>query len=494
MTSFSVGSAAYPTAVEIRDQILSDLTYYGLQNGLTFNVKPGSEHYKTATAIANRVCIAIANNKISNDQRNPLTATGQPLLDIAKVYGIEPRPASKSSGNATIKVASGVTVTIPAGWQGTGSNGKKYITTQIEIEANGGSVALISVEAGADTVLATGEKITWDSASIASLLNPATVTSPGLTGGSDADDDDDIRRRLLDRLAAQAVGGNGASLKEWAEETSASISGAYVYQGIRGPGSVDIAILRDTGDRTLSGTIVDESRANAVANMPGGVVSVNLTTVSKQELDIVLEAKLPLPESAGGTGGGWRDATPWPAELTKITVVAGTTYTVDSTASPVVGQSIGLWNRTDPDDPVMEERTVNTVGGSAGAWTITLSGSNTFVEVGDYVSAGATNLVNYAATAYAQFLLLGPGEKTDNIDLLPRSARYPSPETEGPMALTNRQIAEVMNEYDEMSELKYAATYETGTTTTRTSPSIPATTSSPPKILVCKKFAIIRDV
>lgn len=495
MTTFSVGSAAYPTAIEIRDQILSDLTYYGQQSGITYNVKPGSEYYKIATAIANRVTIAISNNKISNDQRNPLIATGQPLRDIARVYGITERPASKSSGDASVKVVTGVATTIQAGWQGTGSNGKKYITVQVESDIeNGDEITLQSVEAGADTVLATGSQITWDSAANASLLNPATVVAPGIRGGEDADDDDDIRRRLLDRLAAQAVGGNGASLKGWAEEISASIGAAFVYQGIRGPASVDIAIISETGDRTLSGIVVDDSRSNVESKMPGGVVSINLTTVYPEELDIVLGAKLPLPEVAGGTGGGWRDASPWPAELTKITNISGANITVDSVDAPVVGQSIGLWDRSDIAAPAMRERSVATVSGSTGAWIVTLTGANAFIEVGDYISAGATNLVNYAATAYAQFQLMGPGEKTDNPDLLPRSARYPSAEVTAPMDLTARQISEIMNEHDEMSDLEYSCRYETGTTTTRTSPSLPATTADAPRVLVCKKFAFIRKV
>jgi uncharacterized phage protein gp47/JayE len=493
MTTFSVGSAAYPTASQIRDRILSDLTYYGGQGGIVFNVKPGSEHYKTATALANRVCIAIANNKISNDQRNPLTATGDALRDIARVYGIEERPASQSTGDVSVKVATGVSVTIPAGWQGTGPNSKKYVTTQINVVEHGDEISMTSIESGEDTVLTTGQQITWDSASIASLLSPATVVSPGIRGGADTDDDEDIRRRLLDRLAAQAVGGNGASIKGWAEETSASIHAAYVYEAIRGPASFDVAVVASTGDRTLSGTIVDISRANVTSNMPGGVVSINETTVVPEELDIVLGVRLPLPESVGGTGGGWRDADPWPAEEAKITAIAGANFTVNSATAPIVGQSIGLWNRSDIDDPVMEERTVTAVSGSTGAWVITMTGSNSFVVVGDYVSAGATNLVNYAATAYDQFLLLGPGEKTDNPDLLPRSARYPSAEIGGPMDITNKQISEIMNEYDEMLDLFYEKVVESGTSTTRVTPSLAPTSASPPRILVCRRLAFVKQ-
>jgi uncharacterized phage protein gp47/JayE len=492
--AFQVGNAAYPSASEIRDQILRDLDYYGRQHGIVFNIRPGSEHYLTATAIANRVVVAIANNRISNDQRNPLTATGTALRDLARVYGIVERPATASSGPATVKVGGGATVTIPAGWQGTAPNGKKYrTTTEVLAAVNGSSVTFLSVDAGADTELVPGTQITWDSAAVASLLNPATVASPGVVGGADTDDDEDIRRRLVDRLAAQAVGGNAASIKGWAEEVSPSISLAVVYQGIRGPGSVDVAVLRDAGDRTVVGTTVDLARANVAAELPGGVISVNCTTVNPQLLDIVVEAELPLPRSAGGTGGGWRDAEPWPAELTKVTAIFGATHTVDSTAAPIVGQSIGLWDYSDPDEPVMRERSIATVGGSAGAWTVTFAGGGTgFVGVGDYVSAGATNLPAYAADLYAQFLLLGPGEKTDNVDLLPRSARYPSPEATSPFALTNKQIGEVLAKYDEMLDLRYLATYESGTTTTRTTPGLPATTASAPKILVCRRLAFVR--
>ena len=493
MTTFAVGNAAYPTAVQLRDQILSDLTYYGQQNGIAFNVKPGSEHFKIATALANRVCIAIANNKISNDQRNPFTATGDALRDIARVYGIVERPASKSTGPVMLKIATGANPTIPAGWQGTGPNSKKYVTVQIEDAAeNGDVITMTSVEAGADTVLVAGAQITWDSASIASLLSPAIVQAPGIRDGADTDDDEDIRRRLLDRLAAQAVGGNGASIKGWAEETSASIFAAFVYEGIRGPASFDVAVIGESGDRTVSGTIVDLARANVASNMPGGVVSINATTVVPEKLDIVFSLRLPLPEVAGGAGGGWRDASPWPAELTSITAVSGADITVDSTAAPIVGQSIGLWNRTDATSPVMEERTVTSVSGSAGAWVVNLTGSNGFVEVGDYVSAGAKNLVSYAATTFARFRRLGPGEKTDNPDLLPRSARYPSGDTTAPMDITTRQISDVMATYTEIADMAYAAVYETGTTTTRTSPSLPPTTASPPRILVCEKLAFIK--
>jgi hypothetical protein len=492
--TYQVGNAAYPTANELRDQILRDLTYYGQVHGITFNVKKGSEHYATAQALANRLVVAIANNRISHDQRNPLIAEGDDLYDMARVYGIVERDASVSAGSVSVKVGGGSSVTIPAGWQATGPNGKKYVTTGAATVSNGGSVDMTSVDTGEDTELDTGDQLTWDSAAIALLLNPATVESPGIVGGEDTDDVEDIRRRFLDKLAAQAIGGNGASIKEWSEEPSAQVSAAFVYQGLMGPGSLSSCVIRDQGDRTVTGAVVDLCRQNLQAELPGGVISINLTTCSPENLDIVLGAVLPLPRSAGGAGGGWRDADPWPAALVKVTAIVGTTLTVNGSTSPIVGQSIGLWNRTDTDAPVMTERTVLTVGGSSGAWTITLDGAIGFVGVDDYVSAGASGLVQYAADVYAEFVKLGPGEKTENEDLLPRSARYPSPEVTAPYTLTAKQLAPVLDAYDELLDLTYSATYESGTTTPRTTPSIPATTSDAPKILVCRRLAIVKKV
>src|SRR5512147_2547799 len=148
MTLPAVGSAAYPTPSEIRDAILRDLLFYGLRNGITFNVLPGSKHYIEATALANRLSIAISNNQISNDQRNPLLATGTALEDFARVYGITRRPASKAVG--FIIVACTGAVTIPLGFRATGPSGKKYEPVASQTVSNGDAFEMVAVEAGAE--------------------------------------------------------------------------------------------------------------------------------------------------------------------------------------------------------------------------------------------------------------------------------------------------------------------------------------------------------
>lgn len=489
--TYPVGSQAYPTAVEIRDQILRDLTYYGARHDITYNVLPGSDYYKIATALGNRVAIAIANNLISNDQRNPLLATGDALREIARVYGIEERPAAPSAGAAIVSVST--TTTIPSGWQATAPNGLKYQVQSTTSVDDGDSVTIASTTAGRSTRLAAGTQLTWDSAAVAPLLNPLTVGPGGITGGEDADDDEDIRRRLVDRLAAQAIGGNSASIKQWSEDVSAGIQAGFVYQAIRGPGALDFAVTRSDGDRTVSSILVTQSKANVIANMPGGVISINGTTVVPEEIDVIFEMKLPFPDSAGGTGGGWIDASPFPDAIVRVTNVGFPALTIDATTAPLVGQTIGLWDNT-IDSPVMRPCRITTVGGTSGAYTITLDIAVSFVDVDDIVSAGAENLVRYAETAIAEFLALGPGEKTNSVDLLPRSLRYPRPEVLWPFEITSRQITTVQAAYPEISDLAFAGVFLEGTSTPHTTPSLPPTTFDPPRILVAKRIAFIRKI
>lgn len=485
--STAVGQSAYPTAAEIRDQILRDLSYYGDANGIVYNVRPGSDYYKLATSLANRCAVAIANNKISNDERNPLLATGDNLRELARVYGIEERPASGSSGDAIVRTSATATPTIPAGWRSTAPNGKKYDVVFSATVSNGDIVTISSVDTGAATELAAGTKLTWDSAAIATLLNPLTVGVDGIVGGVDADTDETIRNRLVDRLAAQALGGNASSIKEWAEEISAAVDRAYVYQALQGPGSLDFAITRAAGDRALPSTIVAESKANVEGQMPGGVIRINATSVEPEDLDVVFSVELPPSDSSAG---GWRDASPWPSAVVKVTGIAGATLTIDSTTQPPIGNTIGLWNRSG-SAPVMEERRILTRAGVSGAYDITVDGSVSFVETGDLVSAGAMNLVGYADKARSLWAELGPGEKTTDPDLLPRSLRFPSPDIVSPCRITSRQVTEIQADYPEIIDLELTRCALTGTLTDHRTPSLPPTTADAPRILVLKNIAFI---
>lgn len=491
----NVTDAAYPTFEEIRDAILRTIAYAFNRRSLVANVLPGSDHYIRAEAYARRVMVAVTNNQLVVSQFNPLEATGDDLRVICRIFGVPERDAAKASGYVTIQVTSG-TVSITSGWQGTFPDGLKYQVTQTYLGlTNGAKVQVQAVTAGAATDQSAGAIIVWDSASIGNLKAEATVDASGITGGRDGDTDETLRTRLLDRLAFPAGGGNWAQVFAWAKEASSSVIYAWVFPNVRGPASYDIAIASDEGDRSLSTTVQNDVANYIIGKMPGWQRP-NVTSVSEQQMDIVLAASLPLPESAGGAGGGWRDPSPWPAETCKITAYNSGTgiATVNSTATPTAGNRIGIWDTTptDPADWSMLEYTVgSTIGGGAGAWTFDVVGGFSATPLNAYVSAGAENLVDYATAFRDLVLTLGCGEKTSNVDILSFGGRRrPGPDEQEPSDLTNQLIKSMLDGRPEFLDLSYAARYLTGTTTTQTSPSVATTTADAPRIFTLKHFAI----
>jgi hypothetical protein len=411
---------------------------------------------------------------------------------------VQPRPASQATGPCTIVVTSG-TINLPQGWAGQ-INGQAYTVTQTYLAiGNGATVNLQASVAGIAGNQPSSSKITWSSAAIGTLAPQATITSAGITGGYNADNDDTLRARLLEKLSAPPIGGNSASVKQWAENSSAAIEAAYVYPAVRGAASYDVALTSAGGSRTVSATTIALARAAILAQMPGQN-DLNVTTVTPQTVDVILTALLPLPQSAGGSGGGWRDPAPYPTVPTKVTTYNSGTgvATVNGSTSPSVGQSIGVWDPTylDPDTQIpvgiMREYTIATVGGSSGAWTITVQSGWQASPLGQYIAAGALSLVSYAGTFRDAVAKLGPGEKTAFLELLPRAARFPATDSgTAPPALTSRVTDAVDSAYPEIAT-SYAATYTAGTTTPQSAPAIPATTADPPGILTLNSVAFIK--
>jgi hypothetical protein len=497
----TVGDANYPTPAELLQTILDAIVFNYFSQGLPEpNVLPDSDHYVRAEAFAEQLSIAIANNQVSASAANPLTATGTDLIQLAAVFGVQPRGAGPASGFVTIVVSLG-TVNVPQFLTGS-INGQLYETTGTNNGvANGVALAVQALAAGTVGNQEPNAQLAWSSAAIGNLGPLATVTAAGITGGTDADGDDQLRARLLDKLSAPPVGGNAQSVRGWTTAASAAVEDAYVFAAIRGAASYDVAVTSAGGQRTVSAVLLPSLRAAVLAQMPGQN-DLNLTTVTPQPVDVILRATLPLPQTAGGSGGGWRDAAPYPAEICKITAYNSGTgvATVNSTAAPSVGSSIGAWDPTylDPTTGIpvgmMREYSVaSPIGGSAGAWTFTVQSGWQASPLGQYVSAGALSLVSYAGTFRDAVAALGPGEKTAFLELLPRAARFPAVDSgTAPPGLTSRTTDAVQNAYAEIANLVYAAVYAAGTTNPQTSPAVPATTADPPGILTLNSLAFIQ--
>jgi uncharacterized phage protein gp47/JayE len=498
MTLPAVGEENYPTPDDVRALILGSMQIDAARRGLDIDISPGSDHYVRASAFSKRVSVAIANGQIARDNYNPLTATGDNLLALCALYGITQRPAERAAGYVVVRVSTG-SAPVPAGYRCTSPTGEKYQTTTAKTVANGETIQIQAVEGGESTNLSAGTRLTWDSASIGNLLKECTVDSGGIRNGTDADDEETMRRRLLAKLSRPGIGGNAAQIQEWAEAASSAVEAAYVYAAVRGPGSYDVALTAEGGNRTLDSTIVASVAAYVAGQMPGHA-DLNVTTVSPQQVDTVFAMTLALPTSAGGAGGGWRDSTPWPNATSgnvQITAYDDATgiATTDAAATNglAIGTRIGIWF-PDADnsgaDAEMREYTVSYLNLSGGFYDIKVQeGFGSFDPTDAYISTGAVHLVSYATTALTKIRELGPGEKTASVDILPRGRRQPTPEEGTETDLNSRLLTAIQNEHSEIRSLEYAARYDAGTTTTRTSPSVPTTTANAPRILTPSQLA-----
>ena len=486
----------FPTKEELVNINLRKIAGAGTRSGLTFNVLPSSELAIKAEAVATQVLPVFANNKLGLQASSPLTAQGDDLLDEAKSHGVTPRPASTSSGGVRVGVVSVVGVTIPAGYRGTGPNGRKYDTVAVNTAVpDGATISVVSVEAGADTELQAGDVITWDSSEIGFLKRNATVVVGGITGGRDADDVETVRQRLLRRLQNPGVGGNWAHVAALAESASAAIDYAVVYPALLGAGSYSVAVVSNSGDRTLTDEAVNAASSSVTAELPGHA-NANFTTVEPEPVDLVLTARLQTPATSGGSGTGWRDSSPWPNETSgpvKVTSYLTPGIGQIITSATVLGslengKHIAIW---DWEAQEMVEMTVLLAQVSGGFGRI--AGGEGFSRdfTGSYISPGAVNMVSYGASALAAMRGLGPGEKSESPWVMPRARRRPTPDSAYPYRLESNVTTAIQDAEPTIQHVEFRARYATGTTNTLISPSVPANPYDPPNILTLKHLAFI---
>jgi uncharacterized phage protein gp47/JayE len=503
-----VDGIAYPTSEELLAQTLADMRFIASGLGRTIAVEEGSDNWIKAKAFCQRASIAIANGENARKALNPLSIDDfDDMVLYAAVYGVHPRPAAKASGEVIIKVTGGGSVIIPDLYEGQGPNGEIYQTNGIQTQSNGLNVNVIAKLAGSAGNLAAGAQGQWLLSTVGNLASSWVVAAGDIDGGTPDDDIETLRRRLIRRLAFPGVGGSWSQIVGWAEEASSAIQAAYVYS-VRGPASYDVAIIGSTGDRALSTTVQDQAKNKILSNMPGNM-DLNVTSVNPYLVDVIIDLELPLPVESGGAGGGWRDNIPWPSDAeafpAKITNVAGAIITVNSTSAdpPLAGNHFAVW---DPATRSMKQFRISAVGGVSGAYTVTIdtinSDSHAFLAINMYVSAGAEAIVSYA-DLYANVLIyeLGPGEKTNNVDILPYGRRLPGTESVDPASLSNVMLGKLVrgvvdddddDENPEITDYAYKARYIAGTTTPIVDTPIPTTTADPPRILNVQRLAFRR--
>jgi hypothetical protein len=486
-------------SAELRNQFLTDYQLAASDAGLVAPVGPGTDAYIIGEGIAQISLIGITNESIHADDANVLTATGAALDRLREGYGLDIVEPTGASGKIRVTVLG--STTIGSGQQLTLPNGKRIQTISTTINpVDGQEIDVAAIDTGTDTNLAAGETVTFVSPPT-NVESEAEVSAEfPLTGGTNAEDDERKRDRILNVLRNKPAAGNWAYLRDKVLAEFGFVQDCYIYPALGGPSSQLIVPVRefdpDNNDfsRAPSDALLQAIRNSLQADANTGIeTSVRAAIDEAADFAVLLE----IPESslAGGNGQGWTDPDPWPqlepADNGRVTISAVNstndeiTVTADTATEPVDGQTQVAWFSR--NDRTFYPALVTDHSGTAGAWVLTLDrplvGKNGIgPTVGDFISPNAQNLVRYAETWVALFQELGPGEMTADANRLPRSKRHPFTTSEDPAGVTNAALTRLSRDNPEITDFEFSHQ-------SLTTPTIPSGVDDPPNVLVPQNLA-----
>ena len=171
------------------------------------------------------------------------TAEGEYMERWAGVWNLSRLPAAAAAGDVVFAGQDGAV--IPAGTLlQHQASGLQYALEGRAVIADGSAlVRVIAVETGAAGNLDAGEQLQLLSP-IAGVESVAVVQTGGLTGGADAESDDALRARVLERLRQPPRGGSMADYVRWAREVP-GVTRAWCYPMHMGIGTVGVCFVCD---------------------------------------------------------------------------------------------------------------------------------------------------------------------------------------------------------------------------------------------------------
>ncbi len=470
------------SSTEVRDDIIRTIRNGLIEQGISNpQVTLTSDFGLIASALGNEVAVPGNNTILIGDQGMPDTATGSDLDRLLGFYGLTRRTASQSSG--LIVAVTSATSFVPFGAQLIDSAGNKFQVIQGGSYGNGAFIPVQSVNAGASVNQEAGVTLTW--VAPPAFFSPTVTVSTinPLTGGTDTEDDDTARTRLLAFLSNPPGGGNASQIIEFAQDSDPSVKTAFVYSGARGPGTYDVSVVgyanENDGYRSVDNLLLTNKIAPFVQGQMPQFADGYITNVQNYPLDISIGLSLPLPPSAipSGPGGGWIDPAPLQTTASKpaIRVIDGyalsgmdptvpqnsaTAFWVDFPVAPVSGIQYNI-SYMSPATFTLYSGTTSgtytsaTTYGSISSYTsmyyVTVnspfyqnSNTNLPIQAGNWIFPSAVNMQTYVTAFLDYMATLGPGERTNVSGLLPRAFRQPFEQTSGPYKLNSRIVKPII--------------------------------------------------
>jgi hypothetical protein len=163
--------------------------------------------------------------------------------------------------------------------------------------------------------------------------------------------------------------------------------------------------------------------------------------------------------------------------------INGTKIRVTTYSAPVVDAYIAIWSNSHKVFEHTRIKTSTLVSGAVYEIVLHTAIDTTKIASGDYVSPDAENIDQYGKSLAESFGSLGPGEKTSNTNLLPRSYRHPINADSWDKQFTSKHIGQLSNTYPEIAHVSVT------TPTLPANPTVASAVTDPPNILVLGDLA-----
>lgn len=216
------------------------------------------------------------------------TAESKYLDRWTSIYGIRRKQATKAAGSVKFSY-SGEHVTVPVGTVLQSDDSVRYVTTGAV--NSDGIAAVEAVEPGKAGNRTAGDVLSLASP-IAGIYNEVTIV--GLSGGSEAEDDELLRSRLLSRVREIPHGGTKSDYVQWALEVP-GVTRAWSYPEEDGEGTVTVRFVCDGMDNIIP----DEAMLQKVSDYLDTVrpVTAHVTVEAPELVAVNLTISNLLPDS-----------------------------------------------------------------------------------------------------------------------------------------------------------------------------------------------------
>ncbi|NGQ95509.1 baseplate J/gp47 family protein [Brevibacillus sp. SYP-B805] len=223
------------------------------------------------------------------------SAYGEYLERRAAEFGITRKPAVKAVGSVTFTGTDGTYIPVGLELSTQEENPVYFVTTSDGTITNGTLTLAAQAKEGGVAGNVPAGKIVLTSGNITGITS---VTNPQpFDGGIDAESDEDLLGRYLDRVRKPATSGNAAAYRQWALERP-GVGDAKVYPLWNGNGTVKVVII-DSERTPPPQTVIDDVAAYIESVRPIGAT---VTVEGAVELPINVSATLTL--KSGYTAAG----------------------------------------------------------------------------------------------------------------------------------------------------------------------------------------------